>query len=128
MKYKLSTFLFSVLLFVGSAHVAFGAELRFSSDVTTPVVGDTVKVKVIVNSTEPINAISGQISFPKNLLQVQSISKTNSMISQWPVEPTYSNANGNVSWEGVSLSSGGYKGAGTVLTVVFKAKAIKKRN
>lgn len=118
---KIYKFFFILSVFL-VAHATFAAELRLSADAVKASVGDTIKIRMVVNSGQSINAVSGQISFPKNILQVQSLSKTGSIINQWAVDPSFSNTNGTVSLEGVVLN--GYKGSGgTILTIVFKAKA-----
>lgn len=86
-------------------------------------VGDNVKVRIILSSTDQsANAVSSTVSFSNDLLTLNSISKSDSIISLWPVEPSYSNAKGTVNIEGVVLN--GYKGSnGIILTLFFKAKA-----
>lgn len=116
--YKFFFFLFVFMCFQSAS----AAELSLSKISSTTKVGDIVKVKVLVSSNQSVNAISGQIDFPRKLLQVQSLSKTGSIIGLWAVEPSYSNSTGGVSLEGVVLN--GYKGnGGTVLTITFKVVA-----
>ncbi|MEI6400276.1 MAG: hypothetical protein WCO58_02025 [bacterium] len=85
-------------------------------------VGDSVKVRVVLSSADQsANAVSSIISFSNDVLTLNSISKSDSIISLWPVEPSYSNTKGTVSIEGVILN--GYKGSnGVVITLFFKAK------
>jgi len=71
-----------------------------------------------------MNAISANISFPNNLLQVVSLSKTNSIITNWVQEPSFSNTNGTITLEGIVLNPG-YQGAsGRILSITFKARAV----
>ncbi len=101
---------------------SFAATLGFSPRERTYEVGSTITVAVVANSGgSALNAVSGTVSFPKELLQVQSVTKSDSVMSLWVQEPTFSNQNGAVQFEGIVLNPG-YTGTnGTVLTVTFKA-------
>ncbi|MGI9118280.1 MAG: cohesin domain-containing protein [Minisyncoccia bacterium] len=113
-----------VFLFFGFSNTfVFAAKLDIVPTFGSVTVGDNIKVRVVLSSTDQsANAISGVVSFSKDLLTLNSISKSDSLVSLWPVEPTYSNSNGTANFEGVVLN--GYKGGnGTVLTLFFKAKS-----
>lgn len=112
-----------IFVFTFSVPVAFAAKLDVVSTFGAVNVGDNIKIRVVLSSSDqPANAISGSVSFSNDLLTLNSISKSDSLVSLWPVEPSYSNANGTADFEGVVLS--GYKGSnGTILTLYFKAKA-----
>ncbi len=69
-----------------------------------------------------MNAVSGAISFPKNLT-VSSVSKANSIISLWTVEPTFSNSAGTVNFEGIVLNPGFTGDNGKVMSITFTAKS-----
>jgi hypothetical protein len=91
------------------------------------MIGDTVKVKLVLSSDVSVNAISFKVKFPSDLLDLTSISQAGSVVSLWAQEPTFSNANGTADLEGVILN--GYTGSGaTVATLIFKAKSIGKAN
>ncbi len=83
--------------------------------------GSRVSVDIrIQSSTQSINAISGVLAFPSNLVNVLSISKDASIIDIWTREPKVTR-NG-ISFEGVVLNPG-FKGAsGLVFRVNFEAK------
>jgi Cohesin domain len=87
-------------------------------------VGDTISVRISVDSAgDSVNAISANLKFPSDKLTLTSISKSNSIITVWAQEPSYSNATGTANIEGVVLN--GYTGgSGTVASLVFKAKAV----
>lgn len=83
-------------------------------------VGDNISVRILVNTSTSVNAISSKISFPNNLLSLSSISKSGSIISLWAQEPTFNNGTGTANLEGVVLS--GYTGnGGNIATLNFKA-------
>lgn len=82
--------------------------------------GQRVIVNIQVSSDVAMNAASGVLVFPTDLLSVEYVNK-GSVLNFWVTEPSYSNAGGTVKFEGVSLS--GFQGNnGSVLTVAFRAK------
>lgn len=115
-------FVFLCTLFFSSS--VFAATLNLVPSEGSYSVGDTISVRITVDSAgESINAISSNIKFPSDKLTLTSISKSNSIITVWAQEPAYSNATGTASIEGVVLN--GYSGgSGTVVSLVFKAKAV----
>ncbi len=119
---------FIFLFFIFSAHTVSAAELSLVPASGTMSVGDTVRVRMMLSSNDTsANAISATLSFSKDILTLTSISKSDSLISLWPVEPSYLNVDGSINMEGVILS--GYKGSnGMILTFFFKAKAIGSAN
>ncbi|MBP9711986.1 MAG: hypothetical protein KBD55_03060 [Candidatus Pacebacteria bacterium] len=113
----------AVFLFLSFTQSLYAAEINFSPSSGTFEVGDTIKVRVVLSSpSQSANAISSKISFSKDMLTLTSISKSNSLVSLWALEPTYSNSTGSAEMEGIILS--GYTGSnGTIVTLTFKAKA-----
>jgi hypothetical protein len=101
----------------------FAASLSLVPQSGNVNVGDNIRVRVVlVSSDKPANAVSGSVTFPTDLLTLNSISKTDSIVTVWPVEPSYSNTTGTINLDGVILS--GYQGSnGSVLTLFFRAKA-----
>lgn len=99
------------------------ATLSFSPSLKTVNAGDTFSVNVVVDSSDQeMNAASGVVTFPTDILEAKSVSKLGSIISLWVKEPTFSNSEGIVTFEGILLGPG-YKGAqGKILTIAFKAK------
>lgn len=102
---------------------AFAATLSISPANTTVDIGSTISETVIVSSTDQaLNAISGVLSFPRDLLQVVSVSKANSLLSLWVQEPTFSNTDGTVSFSGIIPNPGYIGGRGQVFVVQFRGK------
>ncbi|MDQ3075961.1 MAG: cohesin domain-containing protein [bacterium] len=102
------------------AHAA-GASLFLNNPPKIVEEGSTVIVDVKVNSGgEVINAISGVLSFPQNILSVNSISKGNSLISLWIEEPKV--GSGQISFEGVILNPGYAGASGQIFRIIFNAK------
>lgn len=105
-----------------TSKATFAANLVVSPSSVNTTVGKSFTVDLVVNSNvEAINAVSAMISFPKDSLQVTSLSKKGSFINLWAEEPAFSNENGSVSLEGVALNPGFNKATGKVLSVTFKA-------
>lgn len=116
---------FAVALFIASGTTVFAvADLSLSPASGTFEAGQTFTVSVnVVNNNQAINAISGALTFPTNLLSVKSVSKDGSIIKLWAEEPSFSNTNGTIKFEGVVLNPGFFQSKGKVLTIVFTAKA-----
>jgi heme exporter protein D len=99
------------------------ATLNFYPATQNIIVGNIVKVDVSLNTQSvPINSVESKITFPSDLLEIVSIAKTNSILSFWVEEPSYSNITGSISFVG-GLTNPGYNGAnGKILEIVFKVK------
>lgn len=120
-------FFAAALIFIGVAGSALHVEaatLSLSPVSGGFITGQTFSVRVAVSSPDQaMNAVSGVLSFPASLLEVTSVSKTGSVVNLWVQEPTFSNAGGTVSFEGVVLNPGYTGSNGTVITVTFRATA-----
>ena len=121
-------FLFSTLALLISTTIvtphAVAATLTLSSG-TSATIGQTIQVPLVVSTegNEVLNAVSAEVRFPAQLLTLQSISKTGSVMSFWAEEPTFSNSNGTASLQGI-VPNPGWKGQnGNIVTLVFKVKA-----
>src|SRR3989338_1651970 len=123
-------FLFVVIsfLFVGIRGVQ-AATLNFSPPSGSYNVGSTFSVNVSVESADQaMNAASGVVSFPWDKLEIVSISKTGSIFSLWPAEPSFSNSAGTVSFEGIVLNPGYMGASGKILTITFRARSAGQAN
>jgi len=113
--------LFAVSFF-SNIQSTLAANLSMSPSSVTTKVGKTFSIDLVVNNNiDAINAASALISYPKDALQVQSISKTGSFITLWAEEPAFSNEKGTVTLEGVALNPGFNKATGKIITITFKA-------
>lgn len=112
-------------MFLSSSSFVFAvADLSLLPASGTFEAGQTFTISVnVVNNNQAINAISGALTFPTNLLSVKSLSKDGSIIKLWAEEPAFSNTNGTIKFEGVVLNPGYSQSKGKVLTIVFTAKA-----
>lgn len=117
-------FSFIFVIFGVSSAAAQTASLYFSPSSGTHNIGSTFSVSVYVSSVDQaMNAASGVISFPKDKLEVVSLSKTSSIFNLWVLEPAFSNTFGTINFEGVVLNPGFTGSSGKIITVTFKVKA-----
>jgi len=115
-------------LLFGAYHVS-AATLGFSApggaQYPSVAVGSTIAISVYVQSSDrAMNAMSGVVSFPQDNLELTSISKSGSIISLWVQEPSFSNAAGTASFEGIVLNPGFTGAFGKIITLNFKAKGV----
>jgi hypothetical protein len=100
------------------------ATLGFSPSSVLRTVGSTFSVSVYVSSADKaMNAASGVVSFPIDRLEVVNVSKTNSVMNLWVQDPVFSNTQGTVNFEGISLNPGFMGNQGTILTITFRSKS-----
>ena len=116
------SFLF-VSLFLLFSNTVFAATLGFSPSSGSYSVGSTIKVRLVLSTPDQsANAVSASLTFSKDLLTLTSISKTDSLVTLWASDPTYSNSDGTADMEGIILN--GYTGgSGTIVDLYFKATA-----
>ncbi len=100
---------------------SLNAYIAFSPDKITISSGDTFRVAVLVNSTIEFNAVEATIEFPKEILQIDSVSYEDSIINFWIEEPIFSNDTGTLKFSGI-ITSPGYIGQGNLLEINFKTK------
>lgn len=132
MEKKIISLIFYILilgLFFALPTSVFAATLNFSPPSGSYNVGGTFSVNVTVDSSDQaMNAASGVVSFPWDKLEVVSISKTGSIFSLWPAEPSFSNSAGTVSFEGIVLNPGYTGSSGKILTITFRARSAGQAN
>ncbi|KKW43817.1 MAG: hypothetical protein UY97_C0009G0004 [Parcubacteria group bacterium GW2011_GWB1_57_6] len=100
---------------------AVAATLSLSADPTHPGVGKLVEITVSIRSDTPVNAFSGTLRFPSDLLAPVAVDDGNSIISMWITHPTLDN--GTVAFAGAT--PGGFSGDSKKLfSVIFNTAAI----
>jgi hypothetical protein len=100
---------------------ASAASLYFSPSSGSYTVGNNLSVSVYVSSNDKsMNAASGVITFPTDRLKVIGLSKDGSIVNLWAQEPSFSNAQGTIQFEGVVLNPGFIGSAGKLITLQFK--------
>ncbi len=100
------------------AQTAPTAVLSLTPSAGTIGVGKTLVVNVTVDSTSAFNSTSAKLNFDKDLLAVQSVSKSSSALTLWAVEPSFSNTEGTIDLEGGNTAP--LTGKKTILSVTFK--------
>lgn len=125
-KIILIVFLFSLTLGAITPALAAGATLFCSPGSGSFELGKTFSVGVMVSSgdvTEGVNAAEGVLKYDSSIISVISVSNSGSIFKLWTTEPTFSNANGTITFGGGSPS--GYKGtAGQIFSITFSAKKL----
>jgi hypothetical protein len=123
MKKKLFlTIFFSLLIFFGF-RATYAADVFCTSSKSSVVENETFTITVNTNTSGVyINSIEGSVSFPNDLLSVDSVSTSGSIFSIWVEQPTFSNTLGTISFNG-GVPTPGFNGArGKVVSILFKAK------
>ncbi|MBV9159019.1 MAG: hypothetical protein JO019_00260, partial [Candidatus Kaiserbacteria bacterium] len=109
------------LLSFGFPIAAFAATLTFSSG-SSYSIGDSIPVSVLVASDASINAVGATVAYPKDSLELLSVSKAGSIINYWAQEPTFSQSDGTVNFQGIIFDPGWNGSGGKVVQLIFKAK------
>lgn len=84
--------------------------------------GDFFKQSVIVSTSQAVNAVSGKISFPNEVLEIVSVDSGSSIVDFWVSKPSFSNVAGSLTFEGVILNPGFTGSIGNIVDVTYKAK------
>ncbi len=125
---RLARVLFIQLCFIGIFLLSLVSTTNAASLSILPLASsinadESISLKVSVNTGgEVINAAEGVLRFPADVLSVVSLSKNNSIFSLWIEEPSFSNTQGLIRFNG-GLPNPGFVGvSGEIFTIVFKAK------
>ena len=117
--------LVTMLFIVSGIETLYAANITLSPNSGSYKIGQTIYVNVLVtNNQDSINAVSADITYSSDVLEVTSISKNGTIITMWAEEPTYSNIIGKASLEGVILNPGFSGDTGKIVTIVFKTKKV----
>lgn len=113
-------YLLSALLFFFVPLGVSAATLSLRAEGAPAGVGDTILVEVVLDSDAPVNAFSGTVRYPQDLLEPVSISDGSSIVSVWLARPQ--EKKGEIVFEG--LTPGGFSGRqGEIFGALFKVKA-----
>lgn len=100
----------------------YAANLTISPDTLFTQKGKTFIVSFFINGNESsINAVSAEVNYPKDLLKLNSFSKSGSILQMWSEEPSFSNTAGSAHFEGIILNPGFSGRKGLVVTASFTA-------
>ncbi|MFH1346972.1 MAG: hypothetical protein ABIH10_01845 [Spirochaetota bacterium] len=121
---KFLAFISFVFICLVYAQAADAASLYFSPSSGEYAVSRNLSVDIYISSADQsMNAASGAITFPRDKLEVTSLSKSGSIFSLWVQEPLFSNSAGTVNFEGIVLNPGFTGAAGKIITINFRTKA-----
>ncbi len=81
----------------------------------------TLTVSLATSSSVPVNAFSGRLNFPAELVSNTSVSVSSSIANFWTVQPTVS-SDGVIRFEGIVLNPGFNGSGGKLFTATFKAE------
>lgn len=110
----------ALLLFFFLPPAASAATLSVRAEGVPAGAGDVVRVSVQLGSDFPVNAFSGALNYPQDLLELVALSDGSSIVSVWLARP--SAENGEIVFEG--LTPGGYSGRrGEIFSALFRVKA-----
>ncbi len=124
MKHKIKLIITASLLFSLYWNTAFALSASFvlSKPGAQISVSDLFTIIVKVNSTdEAINAVSGSITFSSDIIKINSISKSHSLVNLWTREPSITGRD-RVSFEGIILNPGYTGSGGNIFEITFEAK------
>lgn len=114
--------LFFFLFFFGKAEAA---TLLMKPSQTEVTVGNIVNIQVTIDTLgKVINNAESVIQFPTDLLEVVSIDNKSSIFSLWVENPSFSNATGQVTFNGGVPNPGFLGSNGNIVSIVFRAKKI----
>ena len=109
--------------FFNFAKAATGASIFLGPSNGTFTVGSTFTVSVYVNTGgNSVNAIEVNLSFPPDKLQVVSPSTGKSLMQFWVTQPSYSNEQGTIKFQGTVPTPGINTDSGLISTVTFRVK------
>jgi hypothetical protein len=120
---KYSILIVVLVVFFGGVHLTLAADIYLSAPNSEVRVGSTLTSVVYVNSSDKtINSAEGVITFPTDILSVESISLGGSIFSIWVEQPSFSNSTGIISFNGGVPNPGFIGNNGSVIRINFKAK------
>jgi hypothetical protein len=123
---KKNTFLiFSLICFFVFCQDVFGAQVFFNSEKNKFSQDEIFQINILINTQgEDINAISGQVIFPLEFLELKNILDNKSIIDFWLEKPNIKN--NTINFAGVI--KGGYIGEnGRIFSLVFGSKNYGKK-
>lgn len=71
---------------------------------------------------QPVNAIRGILAFNKDKIEIINVSKIGSILNLWVEEPSFSNINGTLKFQGGVPKPGFIGNGGVILHIIFRAK------
>jgi hypothetical protein len=105
-KFKKTTVAIVLFFVFGLTSVAVAADFNLAPASGTLGLNQEFSIDLHIDSSgSTINAAQATLAFPSNLIQVESISKDNSIFNFWLQEPEFSNSAGTISFIGGTPSA-----------------------
>jgi hypothetical protein len=113
----------AIAAFLSSPLAIHAASLSFSPSTSNLSAGNIVSVKALVSTDgESVNNANATIRFPADMLEVISVTKGSSIFPLWVEEPSFSNSEGSISFNG-GVPNPGVVGQGKeIVLIAFRAK------
>ena len=112
-------FVFCALVFA-LPFASHAATFSFKANPSEIGKGDLVEVTLLIDSDTAVNSFSGTLSYPATLLEPESVSDGNSIVSVWLDHPQVDKS--QLTFTG--FTPGGFSGrGGKLFSVIFRAKA-----
>ncbi len=119
--FKIHFLIFTLVICGIFATQADAATLSFYPSTGKYSTGGIFTVQVLVNSEgSAVNAYSGDISYPSDILSLTSISKSGTIVNFWASDP--GGAKGLAHFEGITVDPGYSGSSGKIITLTFKAR------
>jgi hypothetical protein len=112
----------SVVIF-GASCKSINTVIKVESPSSTVQVNDTIKVPVKVENIANLTAIEIHLSFNSNVLEVVSLNNGGFVTADFPVQNTFDNTVGTIDYAVAQINHPAAQGSGTLLEIVFRAKA-----
>lgn len=122
MKFFKRIILISAALLIFVSNFTHAADIFLTTDKQQPAVGDMVNVNVrILSSNQTVNAAQGTLYYPRDILEVRQIIRTDSIFDIWLSQPTVNTSTGEISFLGGGTNA--FSGSSLqVFTVSFRAR------
>ncbi len=119
----LSLFFVSIVLWGSPTRADAAASLYLAPTSGTFTIGSTFSVSFYLNTGgQFVNAVETYLSYPPDKLQVISPTTGKSFIQVWLTQPTYSNIDGTLKFQGAVPTPGINTEAGLISTITFRVK------
>lgn len=106
-----------------SSSVDFGPVIKVEPSVSPVQVNDTVRVPITIGNVANLTAIEMHLSFNANVLEVVEVNNGGLIKADFVVQNTFDNTAGTIDYAVAQINRAPAKGSGTLLEIVFLAKA-----
>lgn len=112
------------LFLLGTSCGAKGTILAVEPAAPSAAVSETVNVSVNISDVAQLTAIEVHLSFDPNILEVMEVKNGGFLKADFTIQDNYDNAAGTLDYAIAQMTQPPASGAGTLLTIVFRAKSL----